>query len=380
MKIYTDQFLREKILGVQEQSFVKLLEQKREWYECFEIPKKEGTRAICAFQGGKAGKDVKNLQKNLLGRFLQKIPIAVSVKGFVKEQSYQSFLEPHAGNQYFMRLDIHDFFGSFTPELIRQGLEEFVTDRKALDRIYELCTWNDALPHGAVTSPALSNILFRRVDQRIIKYCQIIAERSVKNRRRKYDSGENKASRAIQGNLCYTRYADDMLFSSDFFDFSIEKNFIRMISRILQDSGFELNRSKTVISERQIALNGYMAGDSVWLSRKKLRNLKRVLYFFGVLKKADSVEYGVDGEKVRESFNSIKSMKTFLKENHYNGKDINSVTDLVNYLGGCRSWLIALLRMESVNGRTRRQWRNLKERTESLLLEISKQEEQRKRE
>ena len=79
-------------------------------------------------QGGKAGKDVKNLQKNLLGRFLQKIPIAVSVKGFVKEQSYQSFLEPHAGNQYFMRLDIHDFFGSFTPELIRQGLEE-ICDR-----------------------------------------------------------------------------------------------------------------------------------------------------------------------------------------------------------------------------------------------------------
>ena len=47
MKIYTDQFLREKILGVQEQSFVKLLEQKREWYECLRYRKRRNAENLC---------------------------------------------------------------------------------------------------------------------------------------------------------------------------------------------------------------------------------------------------------------------------------------------------------------------------------------------
>lgn len=380
MKIYTDQFLREKILEISEQSFLRILEQKPEWYECFAIPKKDGMRGICALKDSEAGKMVKKMQKNLLNRFLRRIPIAVSAKGFVREESYQSFLEPHAGNCYFMRLDIHDFFGSFSPSLIWQGLQEFVEDATALDRLYELCTWNDVLPQGAVTSPALSNVLFRRVDQRILKYCQTIAERSM-NIRRKYDSDETRQrdNRAVQGKLCYTRYADDMLFSSDFFDFSTEKNFIKMISRILKENGFELNRSKTVIGEGQISLNGYMAGATVWLSRNKLRNLKRILYFFNVFKKTDSLDYEVDRQKVQDIFKSMAGLNAFLQEAHYNGKRIGSVVDLINYLAGCRSWLIAVSRMESVSGRTRRHWENLRRRVERLLLEVNKQEEQRGR-
>ena len=375
MKIYTDQFLREKILGIQEQPFEKLTIKKQEWYVCFEIPKKDGMREICALAGGETGERVEKLQKNLLNRFLRRIPIAVCAKGFVREESYQSFLEPHAGNRYFMRLDIRNFFSSFTPELIRQGLGEFVEDKKALEMIYELCTWKDTLPQGAVTSPALSNVLFRRADQRILKYCQMITERSVKNRGRKANTDENEGHRITRDTLCYTRYADDMLFSSDFFDFSDEKYFIKMISRILKENGFELNRSKTVISKGQIALNGYMVGESVWLSRKKLQDLKRILYFFG---KKNSEEYRLDKGKVKGVYDSLNELNHFLEENHFGREKIGDARALINYLAGCRSWLIAILRMRSIDDRTRRQLGKIRERIEMLLWELNKQEEKRK--
>ena len=138
-------------MEISEQSFLRILEQKPEWYECFAIPKKDGMREICALKDSEAGKTVKKMQKNLLNRFLRRIPIAVSAKGFVREESYQSFLEPHAGNCYFMRLDIHDFFGSFSPSLIWQGLQEFVVEhqfrliylhRSHREKLYFFCIHN----------------------------------------------------------------------------------------------------------------------------------------------------------------------------------------------------------------------------------------------
>ena len=36
MKIYTEEFLRDGILEIQEQPFEKLLVEKNKWYKCFE--------------------------------------------------------------------------------------------------------------------------------------------------------------------------------------------------------------------------------------------------------------------------------------------------------------------------------------------------------
>lgn len=376
MKIYTEEFLLDKVLEIQKPSLEKLRTKKQEWYRCFEIPKKGGERTICALTKGENGRKLERLQKNLLCRFLGKIPIAVCAKGFVKGESYQSFLEPHMGNRYFLRLDIRDFFGSFSRESVRKGLKEFVEDEAALDTVCDLCTWEDVLPQGAVTSPVLSNILFRRTDQRILKYCQAIAERCRRNGYHGKTVRDQERDSRGWNTVCYTRYADDMLFSSDFFDFSKEAYFIKMISRILKEHGFELNRGKTAVSQGRIVLNGYVVEKSVWLSRKKLRDLKRILYFF---KRKDSQVYSIDKDKVRETFCSLKELNEFIKKDCPDRKSFGSCRELEDYLAGCRSWLIAVLRIKAEDAKKQKNLKKLQGRTEALLQELNRAYEETQR-
>lgn len=363
MKIYTERFLWDKVLSEDKQNFVNMLSHKDDWYEYFEIPKKDGKRKICAFSE-ESGKKVKELQARLLRRFLQKIPVAACAKGFIKGESYLSFLEPHMGKQYFMRLDIQNFFDSFSEDLIKKGLDEFVEDKGAAADIFELCTWNDALPQGAVTSPALSNIFFRRADQRIIKYCQTISERCTVREYARGDSSQTKRNVWDGNRLCYTRYADDMLFSSDFFDFRKEKNFTRMIGKILGDYGFKLNRCKTAASEGQIVLNGYVVGKTVRLSRKKLKMLKRILYFF---RKDNSRRFTIDKNKVQTVCSSTEEVNRFLARTQSVRSDFKDSSDLIWYLAGCRSWIIAVLRIRMEDNRAGRDLDKLKKRIEELL-------------
>lgn len=356
MKIYSVEFLLEKILKIENESLKELFLKKDEWYKCFTIPKKDGVREICALSSEASGLQVKRLQKKLLQKFFQKIPLAVCAKGFVRTENYQTFLAPHVGNHFFMRLDICNFFSSFSAELIQSGLKEFVTDKEAIDIIYGLCTYKDMLPQGAVTSPALSNILFRRIDQRILKYCQKILEGQ-----RKYEERNSQELKTI----CYTRYADDMLFSSNFFDFSKEIYFMKMIGKILKDNNFTLNWKKTVISENQIVLNGYVVGNTVWLSRKKLRDLKTILYFF---KNKGEKDYKVDENKLKTMDASLKAINCMQKA------DFGNMQELIYYLAGCRSWLIAIFRVQTENSKRKKQLGKIQKRTEILLKQLSEKE------
>lgn len=113
----------------------------------------------------------------------------------------------------------------------------------------------------------------------------------------------------------------------------------------------------------------------MWLSRKKLQDLKRILYFF---RKKNSEEYRLDKGKVKGVYDSLNELNHFLEENHFGREKIGDARALINYLAGCRSWLIAILRMRSIDDRTRRQLGKIRERIEMLLWELNKQEEKRK--
>ena len=58
------------------------------------------------------------LQKNLQKNFLAKQPLPVCVKGFRKNESYNSFLYPHIGAKYYLRIDIKNFFPSIKSHII----------------------------------------------------------------------------------------------------------------------------------------------------------------------------------------------------------------------------------------------------------------------
>lgn len=221
-------------------------------YKTFFIPKKKGYRKI---DGIESDSKLYIIQKNILENFLSKIELPLCVKGFIKKGSYINYLKKHTNKKYYLRMDIKHFFDSISREQILENLNEYIQNQWILNDVIEICTLHDKVPQGAITSPSISNIVFRRIDQRITKYCQ-------------------------KFNITYTRYADDLLFSSNEFDFKKQKWFYKKIKYILNSEGFESNYSKKHIESDKICLGGYVVEKDIHLSRKKLNNLNKILYYF----------------------------------------------------------------------------------------------------
>ena len=176
----------------------------------------------------------------------------------------------------------------------------------------------------------LSNLVFRRIDQRVRKYC------------RSYH-------KEMDRRIFYTRYADDMLFSSAGtleFDFCKNKNFKRMIAHILHQNGFSCNESKTIYAKGEISLSGYVVSNDVHLSRQKLCNINEVIYQFDQRKSYGSISYSLDKATV-----NIKNIMCNLNKRKMKKADgtviqFDSLSDLVYYAAGCRSYLMQIASTE----------------------------------
>jgi len=341
MIIYNEAFFQKKILGIIDQSdkIDLLLLDKDNYYITKEIRKKNGDIRIlnCI----KPESDLFLLQKQLVKYIFNDVPLPNTTYGFVSGGSYKKFLEIHKRSKeskFYLKLDIKNFFGSITKENLFQELEFLVNvnDNKLNDSIMEkilgIITLNNSLPQGAVTSPAVSNIFFRRIDQRIYKYCK-------------------------KREVIYSRYADDLLFSTSNTKVFNDKNiiyFIKMIVKILKDFGLELNRKKIKKGVNQISLNGFVIDDTIRISRKRKYDLTKILFLYDKQSKPLIINEFIQ-EVQKQNFN-------------YRIKDFSSKNDLFNYLAGYRAFLIDWFRTDETN-QTKKN-RKIIQRIETLLIEL----------
>ncbi len=287
-------------------------------YKTFTIPKKGGTRTINFVE---SGTDLWNIQGDLLNNFLVKQDLPICVKGFVKGENYQSYLSEHIGAEFFLRIDIASFFPSINDSLIKSELSNLVAcdspseKDKLLDLISNIVTLEGVLPQGARTSPAVSNLVMARADQRITKYCQVFGVR-------------------------YTRYADDLLFSSNQFDFSKEKWFTKKIKLILGSLNLKLNYSKLKYGNKELALNGYVISKyEIRLSRNRLSDIRHIITFS---KNNNSLISQYGQGRFLHDVNAIT-----LKYRDLQVYPFKSVFQFVQYMCGYRAYLISLI---NING------------------------------
>ena len=150
-----------------------------------------------------------------------------------------------------------------------------------------------------------------RLDQRILKYCQIL-------------------------NIRYTRYADDLLFSSQSFNFQEKKWFLKKIKYILGTHQFRINYSKNKYGDKQIILNGYVLSNTgLRVSRNRLSDVRHVCSF--VNNNYSLLENG-DSEVFLTKANQLKLQHRDLQKYPY-----KSVFQLAQYLCGYRAFLISLI-------------------------------------
>ena len=213
---------------------------------------------------------LKHYQRQIRTGILDHIPPHPAVHGFRKHRSIQSFVAPHTGRRVVLRMDLTDFFPTFAAARIQAFFRTAGYPEPVADLLGGICT-NAAhvpgldfetrtlygrphLPQGAPTSPALANLCFYRVDRRL--------------------RGLAESAGAV-----YTRYADDLAFSSDApFDRHVER-FSTYVAAVLLDEGFHVNHHKTRIMHQCVRqrLAGLVANQRINIPRPDFDTLKATL-------------------------------------------------------------------------------------------------------
>lgn len=170
--------------------------------------------------------------------------------GFLFDRNICMNARAHVGKAYLLNMDIKDFFPSIEFRRVKAVLElnpfNLRGDKEKIAFIISnICCHNGVLPQGAPTSPILSTIVTQKLDRRIGNY--------------------------IKGqNIRYTRYADDMSFSSN--RQLLDSDFITVITEVVESEGFRIKEEKTRISDS----NKHQEVTGIVVNKKL--NIKRFYY------------------------------------------------------------------------------------------------------
>jgi retron-type reverse transcriptase len=244
-------------------------------YTRFQIPKKTGgTREIAAPHQKLAA-----AQQWILENVLAKVPVEAPAHGFVPAHSTVTNASPHVKRAVVVNLDLKDFFPTITFPRVRGALESLgyspavatifallatESPRRTAEydgRKYHVAIGPRALPQGACTSPALSNLVTRKLDRRL----------------------KGLASKL---GWTYTRYADDLTFSGDSLISKGEKNpksvawLLARTRHIIENEGFEVNEKKVRIQRRNAAqlVTGIVVNEKSSAPRAQRRLLRAILH------------------------------------------------------------------------------------------------------
>ena len=186
--------------------------------------------------------ELQRVQKHLIAQLKNyRVGLHPAAHAYRENRSIITAAEPHVGKRRLLRIDLKAFFATVTPEMVFEWLPRSVP-QGLKDRIKNWCFLDGSLPQGAPSSPFLSNVAMYGVDKRIEFLCR--NWRSPRNiTASKCDAKYTRLNR-----IDYTRYSDDLFFSSDYrrllgITFHVRK--------ILRRNGFEVNERKVRLTKRE---------------------------------------------------------------------------------------------------------------------------------
>ena len=232
-------------------------------YKTFYIPKKNGKlREISA--PNRNLKEILYYLNMMLGEVYQASPSAM---GFVKGRSIVDNAQLHIGQNYVLNLDLSDFFTSISQSRVfkRLQLAPFNFNEDVAKIISGLCCKKVvkdqkkgyALPQGAPTSPLLTNAVCDFLDKKLRR---LSSRHGVK----------------------YSRYADDMTFSSMHNVYQEDSVFMKSLFSFIEEERFTVNPEKTRLQKRgeRQEVTGLTVNDKVNTAHKYTRELRNILYMW----------------------------------------------------------------------------------------------------
>lgn len=173
-------------------------------------------------------KILKNIQKWVLNEVLLKEHIHPMATGFAKGKSIKTNAIIHLSKKHLLSLDIKNFFPSIKRSHVIKVFRKIFQDEDLCIGLTRLTTYRNSLPQGAPTSPALSNIVFFNIDNKIFQICQ-------------------------KRNISYSRYADDLTFGAN--NKGDLLKIYPIIIDILKHNGFTINTNKTKFMSAKNRMN-----------------------------------------------------------------------------------------------------------------------------
>ena len=182
--------------------------------------------------------------------------------GFIRGRATVHGAQRHCMAKWVYSLDIKNFFRSITKEMLISYMKNIGYYEESSKLISQLCCYDGKLSEGSPASPILSNLMFKNTDDEIQDYVYNICKE----------------------NIVYTRYADDLAFSSKQ---NISENKLkdikRQVKKIITDNHWKLNDEKErfAVSPQRLKIYGLLVhGEKPRLTkgyRNKIRAFKHIL-------------------------------------------------------------------------------------------------------
>ncbi|RYD31880.1 MAG: RNA-directed DNA polymerase, partial [Verrucomicrobiaceae bacterium] len=238
-------------------------------YIRFTIAKKSGgIRELAA-----PHRDMAAAQQWILTNILNVPPVRDCAHGFVRGRNVMTNAVPHVRRDAVVNADLKDFFPTVTFPRVKGIFESLGYSPAAATVLALLCTDSPrrlveyegeklhtaagprALPQGACTSPALSNMAARKLDARL--------------------EGLARAT-----GWTYTRYADDLTFSANGETASRCGGLLQALRRLCAEEGFTVNEKKTRVQRpnSQQSVTGVVVNQRPNVPRTLRRRLRAILH------------------------------------------------------------------------------------------------------
>ena len=221
---------------------------------------------------------LREVQRRIHTGLLRHVPLHAAAQGFVRGRSALTHARLHVGAAWVLRLDLAQFFCHVTAPRVRGVFELLGYSAPVARMLAALCTnrvpgdvlqsaphalaWSQRqnlreahLPQGAPTSPALANLVSFGLDVRL-------------------------AALARKHAATYSRYADDLTFSSSTWTRAAAARCARTASEIAAECGFVVNPRKTLLMGAQHAqvVTGVVVNRHPNLARRDYDRLKAIVH------------------------------------------------------------------------------------------------------
>ena len=274
-------------------------------YKEFSIPKKSGgVRKILA-----PCTAVKILQRKLSQILYSVYEPKQAVHGFVSSRSILTNAEKHVRKRFVLNIDLEDFFNTIHFGRV-QGMfmkPPYNLPKEVAKVLAQICCCDGRLPQGAPTSPIVSNMICARMDSELRKLA--------------------KACKCT-----YTRYADDITFSTtlskfpsglaNYTDGTDISNIIlgERLKLTIQGNGFEVNEDKTRLQHKSghQGVTGLTVNQFPNVRRSFIREISSMLYEWQkCIKLGTSIEERYEERQRKLLENSLQERPPFKENSSY---------------------------------------------------------------